>query len=544
MLKTGQIIEGKVVFLDEVGNGIVYSGKDRIFVRHVILNEVVRLRVLKRLQKGYAGELLEILEPSEDRGKVSCGIYDRCGSCQLLHMKEQAQHIYKLNYLQNLCKQAKELSLTCEGLLSMEYPYHYRNKMIIGFQKDKRKKICAGFYEEFSHRIIPCQSCLLHPKECDEIVQTIVKLMEQMRIEPYDEDRRSGLLRHVILRYGKVSKQIMVVLVVNGVQFPARRNFVNALIKAHPQITTIVQNINTRKTSIVLGNDERVLYGKGFIEDTLCGLTFRISAKSFYQINHTQTEVLYKKAIEKLQLKGNEKILDAYCGIGTIGMYAAGFTKEVIGVEINKDAIKDAKDNAYRNRVKNIRFVCDDAGSFMQKMAQQNEKLDVVIMDPPRSGSDERFIRSAVSVKPNKILYISCDPQTQIRDLKLFKKLGYEGKELLGVDMFPNTFHVETVVLLSKGEIDSKKVRVEFSLEDMDMSDFQDKATYTQIKEYVLEHSGLKVSNLYISQIKRKCGLEVGKNYNLAKSEDSRQPQCPPEKENAIREAMKYFGMI
>lgn len=543
MLKTGQIIEGKVVFLDGVGNGIVYSGKDRIFVRHVILNEVVRLRVLKRLQKGYAGELLEILEPSEDRGKVSCGIYDRCGSCQLLHMKEQAQHTYKLNYLQNLCKQAKELSLTCEGLLSMEYPYHYRNKMIIGFQKDKRKKIRAGFYEEFSHRIIPYQSCLLHPKECDEIVQTIVKLMEQMRIEPYDEDRRSGLLRHVILRYGEVSKQIMVVLVVNGVQFPARRNFVNALIKAHPQITTIVQNINTRKTSIVLGNDERVLYGKGFIEDTLCGLTFRISAKSFYQINHTQTEVLYKKAIEKLQLKGNEKILDAYCGIGTIGMYAAGFTKEVIGVEINKDAIKDAKDNAYRNRVKNIRFVCDDAGSFMQKMAQQNEKLDVVIMDPPRSGSDERFIRSAVSVKPNKILYISCDPQTQIRDLKLFKKLGYEGKELLGVDMFPNTFHVETVVLLSRKAPDDT-IEVDLDLDELDITSAESKATYQEIKDYVLKEFGLKVSTLYISQIKRKCGIDVGEHYNISQKENQKVTQCPKEKEDAIRAALEHFAMI
>lgn len=543
MVKIKQIIEGKIASLDEVGNGILYSGKDRIFVRHVILNEVVRVRVVKKLQKGYAGELLEIIKPSENRGKVNCGIYDRCGSCQLLHMKEQAQHTYKLEYLQNLCKQAKELSLKCEGLLSMEDPYHYRNKMIIGFQRDKRKKIRAGFYEEFSHTIIPYQNCLLHPKECDEIVQTIVKLMEQMRIEPYDEDSRRGLLRHVILRYGEVSKQIMVVLVVNSVQFPARRNFVNALVKAHPQITTIVQNINTRKTSIVLGNEERVLYGKGYIEDTLCGLTFRISAKSFYQINHAQTEVLYKKAIEKLQLKGNEKILDAYCGIGTIGMYAAGFVKEVMGVEINKDSIKDAKDNAYRNHVKNIRFICDDAGSFMQKMAQQKEKLDVVIMDPPRSGSDECFIRSAVGVKPKKILYISCNPQTQIRDLKLFKKLGYEGKEVLGVDLFPHTFHVETVVLLSKLKT-KKHIDIELHTDELDLTSSESKATYQEIKQYVLDKYGFKVSTLNIAQTKQKCGIKERDNYNKPKMENSKQPNCPKEKEDAIKDAFRYFQMI
>lgn len=336
----------------------------------------------------------------------------------------------------------------------------------------------------------------------------------------------------------------MVVLVCNDNVFKGSKNFCNELVKTFPSIKTVVLNVNKRKTSVVLGNEEKVLYGKGFIVDELCGLKFKISPKSFYQINHVQCEKLYQTAIDLLELKGNETVIDAYCGIGTIGMAVSKQAKEVVGVELNKDAIKDAINNAKANKINNIRFYNDDATDFMKKLASEKYPIDCVIMDPPRSGSTKEFMDAIKILKPKKVVYISCNPTTQVRDLKYFSKLGYQGNTMIPVDMFPHTAHVETVVLLSKGEIDSKKVRVEFSLEDMDMSGFQKGATYEQIKAYVLEHTGLKVSSLYISQIKRKCGLDVGQNYNLSKKEDAKVPQCPPEKEAAIRDALKYFQMI
>lgn len=452
MLRENQMITGSIQQIDDTLSGIMKVQQDVVFVRHVLLKEEVKVRIVKHVQKGYIGEVVEIIKPSPSRVSAPCGIYERCGSCHLLHMDVNTQAMYKKSYVEGLCKKAKGLSLHVQDVMRMPSPYHYRNKMIVGFTRDRNRKIQAGFYEEHSHNIIPYDTCVLHYQELDEIVQTIVSLMSKFRVEPYLEDKRQGLFRHVLIRYGEVSKQIMVVFVLNAVVFPARKDFVNALLKAHPTITTILQNTNTRKTSVVLGDQERVLYGAGYIEDTLCGLKFRISAKSFYQINHFQTEVLYKTAIGLLNLRGNEVVMDAYCGIGTIGMYASSFVKQVIGVEINKDAIGDAKINAQLNHIKNIRFLCDDAGTFMSKMAAKHEKLDVVIMDPPRSGSTEEFLHSLLLLSPKQVLYISCNPQTQLRDLEYLKRFGYVSKEIYPVDMFPNTAAVESIVLLHKSK--------------------------------------------------------------------------------------------
>ena len=328
--------------------------------------------------------------------------------------------------------------------------------------------------------------------------------------------------------------------------FPAKKRFTEALLKLHPEITTILMNLNDRYTSMVLGEQEKVLYGPGKIQDILCGCRFQISAKSFYQINPAQTEALYLKAMEYAGLTGSETVIDAYCGIGTIGLVAAKRgAKKVVGVELNRDAVKDAIENAKLNKLSNAWFCAGDAGEFMLEMSLEKEPADVVFMDPPRAGSDRTFLSSLIALSPQKVVYISCNPETQQRDLRYLTSKGpYRVTRIQPVDMFPHTNHVETVVLLSKGEIDSKKVRVEFSLEDMDMSGFQKGATYEQIKTYVLEHSGLKVSSLYISQVKRKCGLDVGQNYNLSKKEDAKVPQCPPEKERAIRDALKFFHLI
>ena len=544
MLKIDQMVTGVISGMDEAYNGLLRCGKDVVLVRHVMKQEEVRVRIVRRIAKGYIGEIVEIKKASPYRIAVKCPIYERCGSCQLLHMNAKGQQEFKNRSIRTLCAKAKIGKLKAEEIVAMEEPWHYRNKMIIGFQRDKQRRIQAGFYEEFSHRIIPYKRCLLHPEVCDDIIAGIVELMGKLRIEPYDEDKRRGLIRHVVMRYGAVSGQIMIVLVLNSNVFPARKNFIQELRRRYPQITTIVQNVNTRKTNVVLGDEERVLYGPGYIEDVLCGMTFRISAKSFYQINHEQTEVLYQRSVELLKLNGGETVLDAYCGIGTIGMYVSRFVKQVIGVEINGDAVKDARINAKINQINNIRFVCDDAGRYMSRLAAEKKRLDVVIMDPPRSGSSEEFIKSLVRMKPSQVLYISCNPQTQIRDLQVFERMGYRVQgEMVPVDLFPHTVHVETVALLSKLNVD-KHIDVEIKLDELDLTSAESKATYAQIKEYVLEKFGLKVSTLYIAQTKKKCGIEMREHYNKSKKDNQAILQCTPEKEEAIMDALRHFKMI
>ena len=330
----------------------------------------------------------------------------------------------------------------------------------------------------------------------------------------------------------------------NGKRLPHEAELVERLRRACPKAVGIVLGENTRRDNVILGERYRTLWGADRLEDVLCGRVFRLSVPSFYQVNREQAERLYAKAIEYTQLTGEETVLDLYCGAGTITLALAPHAKRVLGAEIVPEAIDDARENAARSGVENAEFFCGDASDVAKKLAQENLRPDVITVDPPRKGLAEDVVESIARMQPERVVYVSCDSATMARDVKRFATLGYRAVRACAVDLFPRADHVETVVLLSKGEVDSKKIRVEFSLEDMDMSEFQDGATYPQIKEYVLEHTGLKVSNLYISQIKRKCGIGVGKNYNLPKSEDSRQPQCPQEKEKAIREAFKYFGMI
>ena len=479
-------------------------------------------------------------EAKTERKKSLCPHFKTCGGCQYLDMPYEKQLEHKKKEVSDLLRPFCRV----EEIIGMDDPFHYRNKVHAVMARDRKGRIISGVYKEGTHTVLPVETCLIENKKADEIIGTIRELLPSFKMKVFDEDTGYGFLRHVLVRTAHATGEIMVVLITASPVFPSKNNFVKALRKIHPEITTVVQNVNGRDTSMVLGEKEHVLYGPGFIVDVLCGKKFRISSKSFYQINPVQTEKLYNLAIEAAGLTGKETVVDAYCGIGTIGIVAASAAKEVIGVELNKDAVRDAVTNAKANGEKNIRFYNNDAGKFMVQMASQNAHADVVFMDPPRSGSTEEFMDAVAILNPDRVVYVSCNPETLARDLAYFKKKGYKAARGWAVDQFPMTGHVETVVLLSKGEVDSKKIRVEFSLEDMDMSEFQDGATYPQIKEYVLEHTGLKVSNLYISQIKRKCGIGVGKNYNLPKSEDSRQPQCPPEKEKAIREAFKYFGMI
>ena len=382
----------------------------------------------------------------------------------------------------------------------------------------------------------------------DKIIVAVRKMLKSFKLTTYDEYTQRGFLRHILVKRGFATNEVMLVLVTGTPVFPSKNNFVKAITKEFSEIKTVVQNINPYRTNLVLGDVKKILYGKGYIEDILCGCKFRISPKSFYQINPIQTEVLYGKAIEFAKLKGNETVLDTYCGIGTIGIIAArNGAASVIGVELNKDAVKDAVQNARANDLKNIRFYQGDAGEFMEAASEEDEKPDVVFMDPPRAGSDKKFLSSLIKMSPKTVVYISCNPETMARDLYyLTQNSTYKVRKIQPVDMFPHTSHIETVVLLSQlKQKPDDYIDVTIELDDVDITSAETKATYDEIKKYVAEHNAsMKVSNLYISQVKKKCGIEVGKNYNLPKNEDSRQPQCPEDKERAIVEALEHFQMI
>ena len=469
-----------------------------------------------------------------------CKAAKKCGGCQYQGISYEEQLQKKQKQVGKLLGKYGRIS----PIIGMENPYFYRNKVHAAFGRDRRGNVISGIYENNTHRIVQVEECQIEDRKSQAIIRTIRELLRSFKIKTYDEDTDYGLLRHVLVRRGFSTGEIMVVLVTVSPVFPSKNNFVKALRKEHPEITTVVLNVNDRRTSMVLGERNITLFGPGFIRDTLCGKSFRISPGSFYQINPLQTEKLYRTAISFAELEGRERVIDAYCGIGTIGIAAADQAGEVTGIELNREAVRDAGLNAKENRMKNIRFFQGDAGEFMEEMAEAGQRAEVVFMDPPRAGSDEKFLTSLVGLAPEKIVYISCNPETQARDLRFLTARGFHVRRIQPVDMFPWTDEIETVVLLSKGEIDSKKVRVEFSLEDMDMSGFQNDATYSQIKERVLQQTGLKVSSLYIAQIKQKHGIIERENYNKPKSENTRQPKCPPEKEAAITEALKYFGMI
>lgn len=383
----------------------------------------------------------------EKKNKIAaCKAAKKCGGCQYqgIPYEKQLQDKQKAvrQLMQPFCKTA--------GITGMKDPYHYRNKVHAVFARKKDGTIISGVYEEGTHRVVPVETCQIEDEKADAIINDIRGLLKSFKIKIYNEDTGYGLLRHVLIRRGFSTGEIMVVLVLGSPVMPSKNNFVKALRKLHPEITTVVLNVNDKRTSMVLGDRETTIYGKGYIEDVLCGLRFRISSKSFYQINPVQTEKLYGKAMELAGLSGTERVIDAYCGIGTIGMVAAKSAKEVIGVELNPDAVRDAVKNAKHNQMKNIRFYQEDAGRFMEKMAALGEKADVVFMDPPRSGSTEQFMKSVVTLAPKKIVYISCDPQTQARDLKYLTRYGYKAMGAYPYDMFPFTKHAENIVLLTK----------------------------------------------------------------------------------------------
>ena len=561
MMQKNELVKVKIEDIGVGGEGIGKVDGYTLFIKDTIIGDVVEAKVMKAKKNyGYA-RLMNVLTPSEDRvEKVVCPMARKCGGCQIQEMKYPAQLAFKESKVRGNLERIGEvpgelLDQIMHPVVGMDeegmQPFRYRNKAQFPIGTDKDGRVTAGFYAGRTHSIIGNTDCVLGVEVNEEILNCILDFMEEFEIPAYDEVKHKGLVRHVLLRYGFKTDEIMVCLVINGKTIPHCHDLVGRL-RQIPGMTSITLSSNTAKTNVIMGDTIRLLWGQEFITDYIGEIKYQISPLSFYQVNPVQTEKLYGLALDYAGLTGNETVWDLYCGIGTISLFLAKKAKQVYGVEIIPQAIDDAKNNAKINNITNAEFYVGKAEEVLPEYYKEYEKThngetahaDVIVVDPPRKGCEESLLQTIVDMQPEKVVYVSCDSATLARDVKFLRAKGYELKDVTPVDQFPHTVHVETVVLLSKGEVDSKKIRVEFSLEDMDMSEFQDGATYTQIKDYVLEHSGLKVSNLYISQIKRKCGIEVGKNYNLPKSEDSRQPQCPPEKEKAIREAMKYFGMI
>ena len=513
----------------------------------------------------------ENIQKKQGKAEV-CPYAKKCGGCDYQGMTYEKQLKEKQDYVR------KNVADFCKvrPIIGMDNPYHYRNKVHAVFDVEKRRGnrsnsgkqsakdhakaapggVISGVYKAGTHEVINIDSCEIEDELSSAIVRDIRGLLHSFKIKTYDEDTGYGLLRHVLVRRGFHSGEVMVVLVLGSPILPSKNNFVKALRKLHPEIATVVINVNDKQTSMVLGEKETVIYGKGYIEDTLCGCTFRISPKSFYQVNPVQTEILYNKAIEYAALTGKERVIDAYCGTGTIGLIAASKAREVIGVELNRDAVKDAIINAKRNNIRNEQFYNADAGQFMVELAEQKEKVDVVLMDPPRAGSDEAFLSSVVRLAPGKIVYVSCNPETLARDLKYLTRHGYQAVECQPVDMFPWTKHVETVVLLSHKKPDGHiNVKVEFGegegkvpLDNIakraETYKPKERVTYKMIKEYIEAKYGFKVHTAYIAEVKRDLGLPMYDAPNAV--EELKQPRKHPtaEKVEAIKDALKHFEVI
>ena len=556
------------------GEGIGKVDGYTVFVKDTVIGDKVQAKIMKAKKNyGYA-RLVEIMEPSKDRVEPRCAYARQCGGCQIQALSYEKQLAYKQQKIaNNLIRiggfQKEEIPM--QPIIGMEYPYHYRNKAQFPVGCDKEGHLIAGFYAGRTHSIISNRKCYLGVEVNEQILNLVLAHMEAHDIPAYDEMTGKGLVRHVLIRYGFQSKEIMVCLVVNGSRIPGAEDLI-AKLREIPGMTSISLNINREKTNVILGRKGKLLWGQEYITDTIGPIAYQISPQSFYQVNPVQTQKLYKKALEYAGLEGNETVWDLYCGIGTISLFLAQKAKQVYGVEIVPAAIEDAKRNATLNHITNAEFFVGKAEEVLpEKYEKEGIYADVIVVDPPRKGCEESVLATMVKMQPKRIVYVSCDSATLARDLKYLRGEGYEVKKVQGVDQFPHTVHVETVVLLSQhrdkstclDERSSRQIEMQASrlasllaqkpddtieidldLDELDATSAELKATYQEIKDYVLKEFGLKVSSLYISQVKRKCGIEVGENYNLPKSENARVPQCPKEKEDAIKAALKYYAMI
>lgn len=559
------------VTIEDIGNdgeGIGKTDGYTLFVKDAVIGDVVEARITKcKKNYGYA-RVEKVVTPSSFRVEPKCSFHKRCGGCQIQAMRYDRQLVFKQDKIRNNLLRiggfpAALIDTVIEPVVGMEEPWHYRNKAQFPVGYDKEGNLITGFYAGRTHDIIANTDCALGAPENQLILEAVLSYMRDNHVTAYREDTGEGLVRHVLIRTGFWSGEIMVCLVVNGTKLPAAEKLTKNLLAipltdtaesgANKKITSISLSVNTEKTNVIMGKDICVLWGKGCIQDTLCGLTFSISPLSFYQVNPVQTEKLYGLALEYANLTGKETVWDLYCGIGTISLCMAKKARQVYGVEVVPQAIEDARENARVNQIANVEFYEGKAEevlpAFYERLGQAGEdenadKLhpDVIVVDPPRKGCDEKCLETMLRMRPERIVYVSCDSATLARDLKVLCEGGYELKKVRGVDQFGGTVHVETCVLLSKLK-STQHIKVEIDLDEMDLTKAESKATYAEIKQYVLEKYDLKVSQLYIAQVKRKHGIIERINYNTGEGK-ARVPKVPLEKEKAIEDALKYFQMI
>ena len=522
----------------EGGMGVARIDGRVVFVHGALRGEKCRVLILKTLKSVAFAKVLEVIEPSSERITPDCPYFPRCGGCTYRHIRYEEELRLKKQRVQDNLSRIGGSDVTVEEILGAQDTLRYRNKAQYPVSKDG----AVGFYRARTHEVIECEHCLLVKPAADAAAEALREYMQSCRVAGYDEKTGRGLVRHLYIRSNAAGESLVCVLV-NGDKLPKEDRLVALLRAACPKCTGIVLGTNTKKGNVILGDRYRTLWGSDRLEDTLCGKTFRLSVPSFYQVNRAQAERLYAKAIEFADLTGQETVLDLYCGAGTITLALSDHAKKVLGAEIVPEAIDDARENAVRNGVKNAEFFCGDASDVAKKLARENLRPDVITVDPPRKGLAADVVESIAEMQPERVVYVSCDSATMARDVKRLADLGYTAQRACAVDMFPRADHVETICLLSK--LNAKQhIEINLDMDELDLTDAEKKATYQEIKDYVLEHSGLKVSSLYIAQVKQKCGIIERENYNKPKSEDAKQPQCPPDKEKAIKEALTHFGMI
>ena len=523
-----------------------YEG-EKVIVKNAVPGQKVQAQVFKKRGSGVEARLQEVIERSPlERETGMCSHYALCGGCTYQTMRHEEELRLKERQVKRLLENAGICVQSWEGIVPAPSETGYRNKCEFSFgDEEKDGDLALGMRKRMSYyEVVTLKDCNIVDADYLRIIEGTLQFFQERKVPFYHKARHDGSLRHLVVRKGAATGEILINLVTSSEVPFSVEEFKDMLLglELDGSVCGILHSVNDGLADVVKSDEMRLLYGRDFFMEKLFDLEFKVSVYSFFQTNSAGAEKLYSIVKEFAGDVADKTVFDLYCGTGTIGqIMAEAGSKKVIGIELIEEAVVAANENAKRNHLENCTFL---AGDVLKMVDELKERPDLIIVDPPRDGIHPKAIGKIIAFGTPEIVYVSCKPTSLARDLEIFQQEGYLVERVKLMDMFPRTVHVETVVLLSKGEVDSKKIRVEFSLEDMDMSEFQDGATYPQIKEYVLEHSGLKVSNLYISQIKRKCGIEVGKNYNLPKSEDSRQPQCPPEKEKAIREAFKYFGMI
>lgn len=541
MLVKNQIYEALVTDYTAEGQGVAHIEGCAVFLPNAIAGERVLVRIEKAQKTWASGKIVELLEKSPHRVNRECPVAKLCGGCDFWHMDYAEETRLKAERVKTCLNRIGGQQLETVPILAAPTCYGYRNKAQYPVAV-KKGRAFAGFFRAGTHEVVENSRCRILPPEADLVKDKVIDYVNQYRVPVYDETTHTGLLRHIYVRRGAVSGQVLVCLVVNGEKLPKAQELIRRL-ETVPGFTTLVLSVNTRKGNAVLGDKFITLHGPGYIEDTLCGLTFRLSPRSFYQVNHHQAQRLYETAIAQAGITKQDTVLDLYCGVGTITLAMASAAGKVIGVEVVPQAVEDARDNARRNGIENAEFFCGDAGQAALRLEREGVRPDVVVVDPPRKGLNADTIEALSRMSPRRIVYVSCDPATLSRDVALLKERGYELKTAQAADLFPRCAHVETVVTLSRKKPDDV-IEIDLELDELDITAAEAKATYPEIKEYVLNHHGLKVSSLYIAQVKRKCGLGVGENYNLPSPNGRPQPQVPPEKEAAIRDALKYFAMI